>query len=120
MRRFSQVVIIPAGGVWPDVEGGKPLQYFRYVYLSNRAVVGSGNDLWVGFGGKRPSATDISTADEVVPAGTYLTYNLTGENDDDGDGEATHAIVLRNIGAAQVVCKVELDQEQIFVSTGNL
>lgn len=120
MRRFSQVVSIPAGGVWPDSEFGRPLQYFRYVYIQNRAALNSGNDLWIGFGGKRPAAGDISTADEVVPAGTYLTYNLTGEQDDEGDGEATHQLVIRNIGAAAVVCKVELDQEQIFVSTGNL
>lgn len=118
MRRFTQVVAIPAGGVWPDVEGGKPLQYFRYVYIENRAAVGSGSDLWVGFGGKRPSATDISTADALVPAGTFLTYNLAGEVEDDGDLEATHQLVIRNIGSTAVVCKVELDQDEIRVGNG--
>lgn len=121
MRSFSRVVSIPAGAYWPDSESGLPLPWFKFWRVSNRAPGGSGNDLWVAFGGGRPMQSQgIISADEVVPAGFDMYGNLAGELAEEGDDQASRQLTILNVGSSAVIARVELDEEEIRVAPSSV
>jgi|SRR5579864_1562919 len=116
MRAFSRAITVPAGKLWPDVDGsafGLQIPHFRWLRIENRAASGSGNDLWVSFDAP-PNVNDPGSATLIVPAGTSVTHSIASELDRDGSDEAAHAIRILNIGAATVNGWVELDLEPIY------
>lgn len=117
MRKFGpRLVSIPAGKIWPDTDGGMPLPWFRYWLVENRTAPATGGDIWVGFDA-RPSAASATSADFIVPAGTGMTRSVAGEIDEEGDAHAVHSIWLLNTGGSTATVLVELDEDEIKVST---
>ena len=108
--RFSRPISVPAGGEWPNSEGGLALRRFRWLLVENRALYGSGLDVYVSLT-DRSSATDPSSWFLTVPAGTRRVRSIAGSK-----APEVEALKLRilNPGSAAVTCWVETDDEPII------